>query len=281
VYVPPIKQSVMLSQYHQRNSEPDESLVGYNFDTNSWDVIDVGGNFHTESMPEGGESQGYFGFDSNNNTIVYHCCTSGSNQSEDINHDWWYDVLGQSGRDKHTSPKPPDVALLPGGIFDPAHNVFIFHGGASFVGTWAYDPVGNSWVQMHPTGSVPDPSLALAGVAYSTAQQKVYLFGGQSETSGVYTNDLYVYDYSTNTWTLITPAGGIKPPGRNAHAFAYDSTNNIFLTYGGANSSGLLNDTWVYDPAANTWTQVTTPGPGATNVAVYAKMSYDSTTMSS
>src|ERR1700730_14696707 len=41
VYVRPLKQSIMLSQYHQRNSEPNESLVGYNFDTNSWDVIDM------------------------------------------------------------------------------------------------------------------------------------------------------------------------------------------------------------------------------------------------
>ena len=35
VYVHAIQQSVMLSQYHQTNSEPNESLVGYNFDTNS------------------------------------------------------------------------------------------------------------------------------------------------------------------------------------------------------------------------------------------------------
>jgi len=276
VYVPPLKLSIMLALYHQRNSEPNESMVGYNFDTNGWNVVDMGGNFHTETMPEGGESQGYFGFNPNNNTITYHCCTTGSNQPEDINHDWWYDVLGQSGRDKQTSPKPPAMVLLPGGTFDSAHNVFIFEGGASFVGTWSYDPVANSWVQMFPSGAVPDPSLALPGLAYSTAAQQVYLFGGQSESSGTYSNDLYVYDYPTNSWTLINPVGGIMPPGRNAHAFAYDSTNNIFLLYGGENASGVLSDTWVYDPTANTWTQVTTPAPPVTNDPIYAKMSYDS-----
>ncbi len=178
VYAPVIQQSIMLSQYHQRNSEPDESLVGYNFDTNSWDVIDVGGNFHTETMPEGGESQGFFGFNPNNNSFVYHCCTTGSNQSEDINHDWWYDVVGQSGRDKHTSPKPAAAILLAGGAFDIDHNVFIFEGGASHVGTWAYDPTGNSWQQMHPTGTLPDPSLALPGVAYSTAEKNFTCLAG-------------------------------------------------------------------------------------------------------
>ena len=113
VYASAVKQSIMLSQYHQRYSEVNESMVGYTFDTNSWDVVDMGGLFHTENIPEGGESQGYFGYNPNNNTLVYHCCTSGSNQSENAFHTWWYDVLGQSGLDKQTSPKPPVSALQP------------------------------------------------------------------------------------------------------------------------------------------------------------------------
>lgn len=275
VYVPPLKQSIMLAQYHQRNSEPNESLVGYNFDTNSWDIVDMGGNFHTEAIPEGGESQGYFGYNPNTKTIIYHCCTTGSNQSEDINHDWWYDVMGQSGRDKHTSPKPPAPVLLPGGSFDTADDVFILHGGAPWVGTWAYDPVANSWRQMHPTGNVPDESLDLPGVAYSTVEKKIYLFGGHSEATGLYPNDVYVYDYPTNTWTLISVPGA-RPAGRTSHAFAYDSTNNVFLLNGGLNAAGVLSDTWVYNPVTSQWTQVTTPAPPPTNDPVYAKMSYDS-----
>src|SRR5690242_6969717 len=66
VYASAVKQSIMLSQYHQHYSEVNESLVGYNFDTNRWDVVDMGGLFHTENMPEGGESQGYFGYNPNN-----------------------------------------------------------------------------------------------------------------------------------------------------------------------------------------------------------------------
>jgi hypothetical protein len=165
VYVPPLKQSVMLSLYHQRYSEPNESLVGYNFDTNSWDVLDMGGLLHTENMPEGGESQGYFDFYPNNNTIVYHCCTTGSNQPENAFHTWWFDVLGQSGRDKHTSPKPPFSALQPGGVFDAAHNRLVVHGGDSFVGTWTYDPDANAWQHVNATGTLPNPSLILPAMA--------------------------------------------------------------------------------------------------------------------
>src|SRR2546423_2523574 len=46
VYAPILKQSIMFSQYHQRNSEPNESMLGYNFETNSWGLLDMGGNFH-------------------------------------------------------------------------------------------------------------------------------------------------------------------------------------------------------------------------------------------
>ncbi len=275
VYVSALKQSVMLSIYHQFNSEPNESLLGYSFDTNSWNIIDMGGLFHTENMPEGGESQGYFDYNPNNNTIIYHCCTTGSNQSENAFHTWWYDVLGQSGRDKHTSIKPSFSALQPGGVFDVAHNMFVAHGGDTNVGTWTYDPNGNAWRQMVPSGTPPDPSLILPGMAYSSKEQKIYLFGGLGPTD--YNSDLYVYDVPTNTWTLVTPAGGIKPLGRDRFGFAYDSTNNVFLLYGGQNGSVILGDTWIYDPAANTWTQLNPPqSPPIASAAVFAELAYDS-----
>jgi hypothetical protein len=275
VYASGVKQSVMLSQYHQQYSEVNESLVGYNFVTNSWDVVDMGGLFHTENMPEGGESQGYFGYNPHNDTIVYYCCTTGSNQVENAFHTWWYDVLGQSGIDKHTSPKPPNTALQPAGTFDPAHNVFVFEGGDSFVGTWTYDPVANAWHKLTTNGTSPNPSLILAGMAYDTVDQRVYLFGGYDGTT--YYSTLYAYDVPTNTWSLISPAGGRTPAGRFRHAFAYDSTNNVFLLYGGENGSGILGDTWVFNPTTRTWTELTPPqSPPIAASPVWARLAYDS-----
>jgi hypothetical protein len=275
VYVSPLKRSVMLSQYHQTDSEPNESLVGYNFDANNWDILNMGGLFHTESMPEGGESVGYLDFDPSTNSLVYHCCTSGSNQSESINHTWWFDVLGQSGRDKQPPTEPSSMALQPGGAFDIAANVFVAFGGSSYEGTWIYDPAANTWQQEHPTGTPPDPSLILPGMAYDSNAQQVYLFGGLDGTT--YSSNLYAYNASSNTWTLISPLGGVEPPGRYRTNFAYDSTHNIFLLYGGQNASGVLGDTWVYNPTANTWTQLTpAQSPPINTVADFARLSYDS-----
>jgi hypothetical protein len=274
VYVPPLKQAVMLSLYHQRYSEPNESLVGYNFDRNSWAVLDMGGLVHTETMPEGGESQGYFGFNPSNKTLVYHCCTTGSNQPENPFHTWWFDVLGQSGIDKHTSPKPPFSALQPGGAFDVAHNVLIVHGGDSFVGTWLYDPTTNTWQNPTVTGDIPNPSLLLPGMAFSSAAQKMYMFGG-CDAYGCY-SDLYEFDVSSRSWRLIVP-NGPRPPARYRHGFAYDSTNNVFMVYGGQNGTVILGDTWIFDPAANQWKQLAPPtSPPITSAAVFARLAYDS-----
>jgi hypothetical protein len=274
VYVGPLQRSVMLSQYHQNNSEPNESIVGYNFDTNGWDVLDMGALFHTENMPEGGESEGYFDYNPNNNTIEYHCCTSGSNQAENVNHTWWFDVLGQSGRDVQTPNEP--LSLQPGGAFDVAHNVAVMYGGASYVGTWIYDPLANSWQPKTALGTPPDPSVILPGMTYSSAAQQVFLFGGRNSAATAYYSDLYYYDVPSNTWTLISPAGGMKPPGRCCTNFAYDSTNNIFLLYGGKNASGVLGDTWVYDPVANTWTQLNPPvSPVVGSVSDFTRLAYD------
>jgi hypothetical protein len=275
VYVPAIQRSIMLSQYHQNNSEPNESIVGYNFDTNSWDVLDMGGLFHTENMPEGGESEGYFDFNGNNNTIAYHCCTSNSNQAENVNHTWWFDPLGQSGRDKQAPVEPS--SLQGGGAFDIAHNVAVLFGGASNVGTWIYDPVGNAWQTKPAGGTVPDPSVILPGMAYSSNAQQVFLYGGRNGAGTTYYPDLYFYDVPSNTWTIISPSNGVKPPGRCCTNFAYDSTNNIFLLYGGKNASGVLNDTWVYDPVANLWTQINAPqSPVVNTVSDFTRLAYDS-----
>lgn len=275
VYISAIQRSMMLSQYHQNNSEPNESLIGYNFDTNSWDVMDMGGLFHTENMPEGGESQGYFDFNPLNNTIEYHCCTSGSNQAENVNHTWWFDVVGQSGRDEETPVEPN--SLQAGGAFDVAHNVAVLYGGASYVGTWLYSPVTNAWQPIQALGIVPDPSVILPGMAYDSAAQHVFLYGGKSSSGTTYYPDLYYYDVPSNTWSIISPANGVKPPARCCMNFAYDSTNNIFLLYGGKNASGVLGDTWAYNPTTNLWTQLTpSVSPPVNSVSDFTKLAYDS-----
>ncbi len=69
-----------------------------------------------------------------------------------------------------------------------------------------------------------------------------------------------------NTWTELYPEG--TPSARSGHEMAYDSDTHRMIMFGGgptlksdAARANLLHDTWAYDPAANTWTELKPAGP--------------------
>src|SRR5262245_48733593 len=117
IYAPGIKRCVMLENYHQLGSEPNEALVAYDFAAHRWDVLNLGGNFHTEDMNEGGHSVGAIAYNPNQNTILYYGCFSGSQALEQPLRTWWFDPIGQAGRDKQT-PSKPGATMFAGGAFD-------------------------------------------------------------------------------------------------------------------------------------------------------------------
>lgn len=277
VYSPAMKKAVMLGNYHQTGSEPNTTLLAYDFAANRWDIMDMGGLFHTENMPDAGHSSGMFTYNPNQNTFIYYCCASGSMEPENPWHTWWFDPIGQVGRDKHSARKP-GMTLEGGAAFDSAHNLLVYFDGNA--GTWTYSPASNTWTQQTPNGTPPPFGLGLPMMTYNAKDHKVYLFGGKLGYGPgvIFYNSLYTYDVPTNTWTLLAPPGN-RPAPREKAGFAYDSLNNVFLLYGGHNDSGVVNppfnDTWVYDPNANSWTQLSpSQSPPATDTS-FERLAYD------
>jgi ASPM-SPD-2-Hydin domain-containing protein/Kelch motif protein len=71
------------------------------------------------------------------------------------------------------------------------------------------------------------------------------------------------------TWTQKCPT--TSPPGRYAHALAYDAARSQVVMFGGGDNNGGFNDTWVWD--GTTWTQMfPTTSPSARGGAM---MAYD------
>ena len=71
-------------------------------------------------------------------------------------------------------------------------------------------------------------------------------------------NDLWAFDHIENTWIELQPDNA--PGARVMHAMAYDSNADKIVLFGGESATGeRLNDTWIYDPQTNAWTDVT-PG---------------------
>ncbi len=84
------------------------------------------------------------------------------------------------------------------------------------------------------------------------------MFGGRSSETD-FLNDTWAYDPAANTWTELSPSGNL-PPARGQSAMAYDPAAHRMIMFGGWNLDTDFNDTWAYDPAANTWTELNPSG---------------------
>ena len=113
---------------------------------------------------------------------------------------------------------------------------------------WAYDFNSNTWQEMRPATSPPGRDLF--AMAYDSESDRIILFGGYGTGE---LDDTWAYDYNTNTWTEMAPE--FSPGLRSWHSMAYDAATQKVVFFGGAPRRDPLfhDDTWLYDPSANTW----------------------------
>lgn len=104
-----------------------------------------------------------------------------------------------------------------------------------------FDPSMNQWT---PGSAMPTPRY---GAASAIVNGKVYVCGGIT-TGGANTPANEEYDASTDMWTPKAP----MPFGISSAAGA--ALDGKIYVVGGYSSSAALTDTWIYDPASDTWT---------------------------
>ena len=127
--------------------------------------------------------------------------------------------------------------------------------------TWSFDPASDTW-QQESTLLPPSPRTEHA-MASAPASQRLFLFGGRDNdpTPNVY-DDLYLYDSAVSDWIPVSPtttAQGRFPGARYGANFVYVGGDE-FLLYGGVGpSGGTYAEWWIYDAAANEWSDPTNP----------------------
>ncbi|MBA7547482.1 N-acetylneuraminate epimerase [subsurface metagenome] len=151
-------------------------------------------------------------------------------------------------------------------IYDSVNDRIIMYGGSTATGfqgwvfdTWAYDYNTNEWTKLITDNS---PYGSNARIAYDSESDKIISFGG-SHADHVVSNQTWIYDYTENTWTQVTPSN--VPRIRESSKMVYDSESDVVIMLGGSlsedsNLDGFklrFNDTWAYDYNANTWTNIT------------------------
>ncbi|MBC3957676.1 Kelch repeat-containing protein [Pseudomonas triticifolii] len=139
---------------------------------------------------------------------------------------------------------------------------------------WEYDTATNKWKQLTASPNLRSDHTAVV------INDCMYVFGG---TRGAgYFNDVSFYNPATNTWTQL----GIGSTQRTEHvAVAIGTKMYVFggMQASSSNDTRFLNDLWVYDVPANTWTQLeagATRRQHATAVAMSEEMYLFSGTVS-
>jgi Galactose oxidase, central domain len=109
----------------------------------------------------------------------------------------------------------------------------------------------STWKKLAP--ATAPKARAYPAMAYDPVSKKVVLFGGY-DSSGVDLNDTWTFDGTT--WTKMKTA--VAPSARRFVTMAFDKRSNKLVMFGGfnPNTQQILRDTWVWDGATSTWTQV-------------------------
>jgi len=128
------------------------------------------------------------------------------------------------------------------------------------------------WANRNPPaptpGNVESPSMAFADTGNVS-----YLFGGYVGGAQLYSDKLWKYDFTANTWTEIT--GSPRPGKRQSAGLTYDPVQRVLVLFGGYNDSAFLADTWEFNVQTDTWTETTpttSPPPMADYGLVYYAM---------
>lgn len=124
-------------------------------------------------------------------------------------------------------------------------------GGTFYNDVWRYNPDSNTWViDTAFPGAARNFAVAVADPDDSTIY---YGTGNNNGTS--YFSDWWAFYTPAHTWTQLADF----PGGQRANAVGFFANGAIYIGTGDDNDSlyAATNDFWKYNPASNTWAQIT------------------------
>src|SRR5436309_16038635 len=99
---------------------------------------------------------------------------------------------------------------------------------------------------------MPTPEALASAVFYPTTN-KIYVFGGEDPTTGVFSAATSIFDLDTSTWS----SAANMPAPRASMAAGYNSANGRIYLVGGYDADDPASaqaTAWEYNPGANTFT---------------------------
>jgi hypothetical protein len=147
-------------------------------------------------------------------------------------------------------------AVLPSARYDHSlvtngTHLYLFggHGPGVLGDFWTYDIASNAWTEISAFG--PQARYGHNAI-WDSGRSLLVLFGGQDDTT--FYADVWEFDPARSLWTQVTFAGN-APAARSGAGAAFDQAGHLFITHG-FTSQDRFDDTWQYDLAARSWTEV-------------------------
>ncbi len=123
-----------------------------------------------------------------------------------------------------------------------------------YLETWSLELETATWSKISPIGESPT-SRAWNSMVYDSTADRVLMFGGVDNEEGI-RDDTWAYDPAARTWTRLDPSGDVQS-AHMGHAMVYDKQAERTIVFGGQDADNYLwDETWAYDSAANTWTNL-------------------------
>jgi N-acetylneuraminic acid mutarotase len=206
-----------------------------------------------------------------NNLLLFGGWAGGSKYLDDT---WSFDLTAGAWSRLASQGAGPSARASQAMAYDPVANKVIVFGGYDgttyYNDTWAYDMAGEAWTALSPSGVAPAARQGHS-LVYDPQSKKMILFGGYDGTAQY--NDTWAYDPAKDSWTDLKP-GGTLPAARDSQAMTYDPNDKIMILFGGWSITTQYDDTWSYDPAKNSWTDLRPAGATPT-VRALSQMVYD------
>ena len=231
----------------------------FDLTTKSWELL--------ETNPPVTKGEGPIAYDAQSDRIIKFVGLRPSCTTFDgIGETWAYDTNTNTWEEMHPSESPFGLigARM---VYDSESDRMILFGGLDAKGigssvftlipdTWAYDYETNTWENLHPAGSLP-PWDNFHAMSYDVAADRVILWSGSEVGSE---NNIGIYDYNTNTWQVKETE--LHPNRYFYNAMVYDPGAGLNIFFGGVNRGEAPgNETWGYDYASNTWTNLSAKNP--------------------
>jgi hypothetical protein len=202
-----------------------------------------------------------------NVTIWFGGCSSGyTNQTLllSVSDGIWYQAQPEhidliTGKTRHARERPHGQCSY-GACYDPFAKVYlkgmgICSGWPYDLKLWAYDAGKNQWQEMAPWQTGGTGRTGCYKLVYDRMNKVVVLFGGLP----LQNEDTWTFDVAQRRWEKVSIRGP-RPRGRLYHHMVYDEKNQKTVLFGGAggtySNKVYLDDTWVFDAAAKTWTEM-------------------------